>query len=315
MVNRLRYLPKGSGSYHWLADASSGQRLFVTVDDLDTKPWLGQDRESTFAGLHAAYDTAMMLHREARLHFVVAPMLSLSGGTVVRLTERYSIAVFPFIDGEPGDWGDRLTQADHGRLIIALAELHRSTPSVSARALNPGLQLPGRATLEMAIRELGKPWAGGPFSGSARDDLATHADVVRSWLASYDDLVALVAKARTEPVITHGEPHPGNLIHGPHALLLVDWDTAALARPERDLWMLDDGTGASLTTYSEMTGRAIDHLAISLYRLRWTLSDIAAFIALFRSHHTRNRGTERKWTALRQVLRGVAPAPYSWPQD
>ena len=41
-----------------------------------------------------------------------------------------------------------------------------------------------------------------------------------------------------ELVVTHGEPHAGNVMRrsdGRH--LLVDWDTVAVAPPERDLWM------------------------------------------------------------------------------
>ena len=92
VVDRLRYIPKGFGSYHWLAETPAGQRYFVTVDDLDTKPWLGGDRESTFEGLRAAYETAVILHEEADLGLVVPPVPELEGASAVRLTPRYSLA-------------------------------------------------------------------------------------------------------------------------------------------------------------------------------------------------------------------------------
>ena len=38
--------------------------------------------------------------------------------------------------------------------------------------------------------------------------------------------------------MTHGEPHAGNVMRTDEGRLLVDWDTVALAPPERDLWML-----------------------------------------------------------------------------
>jgi spectinomycin phosphotransferase len=31
-------------------------------------------------------------------------------------------------------------------------------------------------------------------------------------------------------VVTHGEPHPGNLIQTSAGLVLIDWDTVAVAR-------------------------------------------------------------------------------------
>jgi spectinomycin phosphotransferase len=39
-------------------------------------------------------------------------------------------------------------------------------------------------------------------------------------------------------VVTHGEPHPGNILRAAGGLYLIDWDTVGLALPERDLWMV-----------------------------------------------------------------------------
>lgn len=313
-VDRLVYLPKGLGSYHWAAESSSGQRLFLTVDDLDIKPWLGQNRDSVFAGLQASYETAATLHREAGLDFIVAPMMSSSGASTIRFTDRYSIAVFPFVDGVSGVWGNRISATEHETLIGHLAELHRSTPAITHRAPNPGLTLPGRLDLEIALMELDQPWKGGPFSEPARNELALHADPVRSWLANLDNLVTLVVRANSALVVTHGEPHPGNIMHSEAGFLLVDWDTVGMGHPERDLWMLDDGTGIGLAAYVEATGTSLDNSALSLYRLRWTLADIAAFVTLFRTDHARNAATARMWRALREALSGAPPAPYSWIQ-
>ena len=161
----------------------------------------------------------------------------------------------------------------------------------------------------MVLQEVDQPWTGGPFSEPARSKLAAHSDVVSEWLTTFDELAA-VCRAVAEPVITHGEPHPGNLIRFDTELLLVDWDTVALALPERDVWMLDDGSTESLAPYTAATGRLVDNTAINLYRLAWILSDIAAFVVLFRSEHERNDGTEKKWGALIQSLAGSPPRPH-----
>jgi spectinomycin phosphotransferase len=289
--------------------------FFLTVDDLDIKPWLGQNRDSVFAGLQASYKTAATLHREAGLDFIVAPMMSSSGAAAIRFSDRYSISLFPFVDGVSGIWGNRISATEHETLIGHLAELHRSTPAVTHQAPNPGLALPGRLDLEIALMELNQPWKGGPFSEPARNELALHADLVRSWLANLDDLVALVVRDDSALVVTHGEPHPGNIMRNGTGLLLVDWDTVGMGHPERDLWMLDDGTGIGLAAYVEATGTSLDDSALSLYRLRWTLADIAAFVTLFRTEHARNSATAKMWRELREALNGVPPAPYSWSQD
>src|SRR5207302_10928569 len=100
-VARLAYIPEGFGSYHWRAEDTEGRRHFVTVDDLDKKGWLGDDRESTFRGLRCAFDTAVALRCEGGLDFVVAPVPAVDGTSVVRLGSRHSVAVFPFLCPEP----------------------------------------------------------------------------------------------------------------------------------------------------------------------------------------------------------------------
>jgi hypothetical protein len=57
---------------------AAARRWFMTGDDLDTKPWLGSDRDSVFDGLPAAHGTAMDL-RSNGLAFVIAPVPAISG--------------------------------------------------------------------------------------------------------------------------------------------------------------------------------------------------------------------------------------------
>ncbi|MGH7746723.1 MAG: phosphotransferase, partial [Candidatus Dormibacteria bacterium] len=178
-ARHLQYLPKGMGSYHWVAEATAGERFFVTVDDLDRKPWLGTDRDGTFAGLNTSYETASMLHRDAGHAFVVAPLPGRSGGVLQRLTSRYCLSVFPYIEGQAGLWGEAFTPEKSVELAWLLAELHRSTPVVASRALRRGLALPGRVQLEAALDDLDPRWAGGPYSEVARQHLAGHAGTVR----------------------------------------------------------------------------------------------------------------------------------------
>ena len=300
-VNRLRYTPKGFGSYHWLANGSAGRRYFVTVDDLDSKPWLGANRDSAFEGMHAAFDTARLLHDQAHLPFVVAPILTRTGDAALRLTPRYSLAVFPFVDGRTGDFDAPLSSDGREQLLHILAALHLATPVVDSRARHHGVDLPGRADLDIALGELSQPWSGGPFSEPARGQLADKAAVISDLLRLFDEL-AVQVEANAEPVITHGEPHPGNLITLQGRMLLVDWDTVALAPPERDLWILDDGSPDSFAPSIHATGRAVDDAGVTLFRLSWTLADIAAFVALFRSEHQRNEDTEKAWRAFTGTL-------------
>jgi spectinomycin phosphotransferase len=109
--------------------------------------------------------------------------------------------------------------------------------------------------------------------------------------------------ARSGPaVITHGEPHPGNILRTAGGLHLIDWDTVGLALPERDLWMVaGDGTGA-VELYAELTGRQASGAAMQLYRLRWSLDDIALFLREIRRPHEQDEDTELAWEALNEEI-------------
>ena len=81
-------------------------------------------------------------------------------------------------------------------------------------------------------------------------------------------------------------------------VVLIDWDTVGLARPERDLWLVvEEGTGDS-DRYEAASGRRVDPAAMTLYRLRWYLDDIASAIRLFRHGHDRTADTEGWWEGL-----------------
>ena len=99
-------------------------------------------------------------------------------------------------------------------------------------------------------------------------------------------------------MITHGEPHPGNIIRVGREIMLVDWDTVGLAPPERDLWLVASETGDELRRYTELTGRIVDATALELYRLRWALDDISCFVRDLRRPHGRTAGTEHAWQSL-----------------
>jgi spectinomycin phosphotransferase len=188
-------------------------------------------------------------------------------------------------------------------MVDMLAALHRSTPAAApAPACKIGLAR--RDALEAALREVGQPWRGGPFAERARALLAGTAEQVRHLLETFDQLADGLAAA--EPVITHGEPHPGNVIRVSIQPMLADWDTVGLAPPERDLWMVASETGEELRRYTAATGRPVGPAALALYRLRWALDDISIFVTQLRSGHRRTADTEHAWLSLTNTLARAA---------
>lgn len=286
VADDVEYAAVGAGSYHWVVRDRDGTRRFATVDDLDQKAWLGDTRDAVLAGLRRAFDTASALRDDAGLAFVVAPLPTLRGGTLCRLGPRHTVALFPFVEGTAGRFGhyDESVRED---LLSLLAELHHATPAVASTAAPIGLALPGRPGLLAGLQELDEPWAGGPFSEPARQALAAHAADVADLVALADRLAAVVEERRADWVVTHGEPHPANVILTGERLLLVDWDTVGLAPRERDLWMLVAGTATAhdTTPYTEATGHELDQDAVDFFRLTWDLKDLAEYLNVLRSHH------------------------------
>src|ERR1700680_3634579 len=78
-VRSLEYRPVGFGSHHWAASDTSGDRWFVTVDDLRAKRHSpNEPADAVFERLRAALATAHAL-RVGGMTFVVAPLSARDG--------------------------------------------------------------------------------------------------------------------------------------------------------------------------------------------------------------------------------------------
>nr|WP_211212584.1 phosphotransferase [Nonomuraea coxensis] len=286
-ASSLEYLPVGFGSYHWSVTDRRAAVWFVKVDDL------GFDhagREDEFGRLRRSLTTALTLRRDAGLGFVLAPVPARNGETSWRLSSRYALSVFPMIDGTSGEFGPHRRE-DLAELTGLLARLHRATPAVAHLAPRADLLLPGRAGLMAALADLDRPWTGGPCAEPAREALTSYAGRVHAWLADFDRLAGEVRASAADWVVTHGEPHPGNVMRAPAGTWLIDWATVQIAPPERDLWMLTTGGGRAggdeevLAHYTRLSGRAVTPAGLALYRRWWPLADVAAFVADLRRPH------------------------------
>lgn len=102
----INYQPVGFGSHHWLATGTKGDLRFATVDDLFGKSTTGPDPAGqAFSRLSEAFDTALWLRQNAALSFVVAPIPTLDGRVVHRLSHRYSLVLQPVRGGPSGGRG------------------------------------------------------------------------------------------------------------------------------------------------------------------------------------------------------------------
>ena len=288
---QLEYLPVGFGSHHWRAGEA-----FVTVDDL----------EASFDALDRAFRTAGAL-RDAGLEFVLAPLPDDSGAPARRLGERFAVSVTPFVEGRSSSFGSYATEDERRRMAALIARVHGAGERVPAGLpRRDDLEIQSRPMLEEALASLAQPWTTGPFAEAARSLLAARAEDVQRSLRAHDVRAERLRQRSHDWVVTHGEPHRGNVLVDPRGgVHLVDWDTTLVAPRERDLWWILDEELTGWDEYAAIVGDAsLDTDALDLYRQRWDLADIASFVAEFRRPHDEDENTSASFGHLRGYLGG-----------
>jgi spectinomycin phosphotransferase len=166
------------------------------------------------------------------------------------------------------------------------------------------LRIPSRAALETALAAAGRPWDTGPLAEPARALLAARAGEIGERLAAHDAMAERLRATRAGWVVTHGEPHGGNVIRDPAGgLHLIDWDTAMLAPRERDLQMVLDDDLTGWDEYRAAAGPVdLDPDALGFYRRLWALADIASFTAVLRRPHADTTDMRHAYEALAYYL-------------
>ncbi len=118
-------------------------------------------------------------------------------------------------------------------------------------------------------------------------------------LARYDELAAALAADDADFVVTHGEPHAGNVVHTLAEANLIDWDTVRWAPRERDLWSLADHQGWRCAYGDDVV---LSDDALEVYRLRWSLVEIADFVPSLAFADDKNPDLEVAAQELRNYL-------------
>jgi hypothetical protein len=199
---------------------------------------------------------------------------------VVRVGDRFALAVYPFVDGESFEWG-AFSSPEHRDAVLDLMVTVHSAPVPTDTPVD-GFTIPHRDDLVAALDGIPST-EDGPFAARAAHLITRHAIPIRRLLARYDELVSRADPSRL--VLTHGEPHPGNTMRSPQGWLLIDWDTLLVAQPERDLWGLASQTPSIVEAYASATGVTPRPDMLELFRIRWDIADIAVDVARFRRAH------------------------------
>jgi hypothetical protein len=284
----LDYRPVGFGSHHWEVVDAAGRRWFATVDDLHGPGEYGR--------IDDALATAVAL-RDAGLDFVVAPLSTVDGGVLVRVGDGFAAALYPFVEGRSFGWGEFASPTHRAAVLEMVTAVHTAPVAARRRARTDDFAVPHVEALRTPVPDAG------PYSVRVAGLLDRHADAVHRLLTGYADLVAAASLDRA--VLTHGEPHPGNTMLTAGGWRLIDWDTVLVAPPERDLWSLDPGDGSVLAAYEAATGVRPDKDMLALYRTRWTVADVADFVAGLTRPHTGDANDAESWTNLEAIVAGL----------
>jgi spectinomycin phosphotransferase len=106
-------------------------------------------------------------------------------------------------------------------------------------------------------------------------------------------------------VVTHGEPHSANVLRTADGMRLIDWDTVQLAPRERDLSAVLGGPNDVLPAYQAEAGPDSPRpAAIELFRVWWSLAEIAEYVQLFRQPHADSQDNKESWRILTQYVLG-----------
>jgi spectinomycin phosphotransferase len=305
-VTQMEYRAVGWGSHHWEVADAAGSRWFVTADELENKRLSADEPlDAGFARLRAPLAAAMDL-RASGAAFVLAPVPARDGGPLVRAGGRFGVAVYPFVAGQSFDGGEFSSPAHRLSVLGLLAAVHTAPPAARRHALADDFTVPHRDELEAAADPAGEVADRGPYARRTAQLIRQHAAPLQRRLARYDALVRQARALGDRTVLTHGEPHPGNTMLTAGGWRLIDWDTALIAPPERDLWDLDPGDGSILAAYASATGVTPRPLLLDLYRLRWDLADIAADVSRFRRPHTGSIDDDESWELLSSLVKRVS---------
>lgn len=295
------YAPVGYGSHHWIVTDGGGARWFTSVDTLPaTGPAQAFDR------LAAALELAVTA-RQAGRSFVVAPVRTPAGSLLQRMGGHHALALYPFVVGHSGTFGDELSATQGVELTRLLCSLH-DVPGVVSMPAGGGMttdmfEVAGQAALASMLGELHavERWKG-PYGQRLRRLLSLHEGDIQQGFRRHDRLVRAAGPQEGRLVLTHGEPHPGNLLHTPQGLKLIGWDTALFAPPERDLWLVDVRTGGQASTaYMAESGRALRPELLARYELAWALADVVNFLKRLRHATEESADTSWSWRALQDT--------------
>ncbi len=317
-VASVAYRALGFGSHHWEVIDAAGTRWFATADELVTKQHSsGESLSAAFGRLRASLAAARDL-RDCGAAFVVAPVPTLDGEPLVRANEQFAVALYPFAKCLGLAWGEFPTPAHQCAVLDLIVAVHAAPATARRHALADDFVVPHRDELEATLLAgwLGQLGQLGQLGRRDRQGVRSVRSSCRAPASRTCWRGPAAARSIRRPCCADTIPARWN---GPDARgtapwqhdadpagwLLIDWDTALIAPPERDPWSLDPGDGSILGAYADATGVTPLPSILELYRIRWDLADMAGCVSRFRQAHAGSRDDDMSCEVLRSLVERI----------
>lgn len=288
-IDRCNYLAAGMGAHHWLGHAADGAPIaFVTADRAGS--------------VRAPYLAAREL-RDRGHTFVLAPERTVDGDVIAPVGDGWWLSSTPYVVGRSGD-GSYRNDVERMQVANLLGMLHSAEPPADLPRWAPKQDWPDALA---ALDDLDDAWTSGPMAEELHQLFARNEKRIRSWMTEFRELCHEILPGDEPWAVTHGEPHSANLRWADDGrLLLVDWDTVALAPRERDLGdvLARASTAAVSESYISGGGSATAPRAglLDLFTREWVLDELDVYGRQLRAPHNGNENDRVAIESLREYL-------------
>lgn len=256
MVESIRFIPIGEESLGYKVTTAQ-KSLFVKYCD---KPEVIQNINA----IHRLLDFLATLN----LEFVIPP-IKINGATEIPISQGIMYA-YPFIDSKPIKLAnDKFDKDTISKLIMMINQLQ----SIDTRSLPKATPV---ETFDYRFRQrlqsLLKKHGSSALNKFLSDRLSNLSDAITRF---EKDSADYRKKADIKMVLTHGDITGLNILKKQGNLVLVDWDGAMIAPPERDINFINDDQYFSVKEFlTNSKLDEIDNKLIHYYGDAWSIDCI-----------------------------------------
>ncbi len=235
-VPNIHFIPIGDSAYSYHVEVLPSSSYYLKVVDL---------RSATGQRTAAHMEFSLPLqHLVAQLHLsqvnAPLPQPTITGPFHV-IDESFLFALYTFIHGETLADAYPMSSELVGQIGQALATLHtiQLPKALEQQASQDDLTAPFDAALLADLAALETISShDAPFLQQLREITWPRREQIRAFLARGQEYAQKAQQTHVASVVCHGDAWGGNMILSPSGqLTLLDWESAVIAPPERDVFI------------------------------------------------------------------------------